>query len=133
MVNIIKHAKNVKNVEITKSKYNKLDYQDNFEVLSGEGFASSASSVVTNKTSEPERSHAEVDYLDLENLIEHEIQELATDVQIDKVADVAYQNHLTVNLDNTIFQDRTAKGIANLVVAKIKDGDDYSLKKASSL
>ncbi|RIB20155.1 hypothetical protein C2G38_2179998 [Gigaspora rosea] len=118
-----KTCKRCKERRDNKGKGNELDHQDNFEVLPGEHSAG----FVTNKNSEPEhRSYAEVDYLDLGDLIEHEIQELTTDAQVDGVADVAYQTHLAVNLDSAMFQDRTAKEIANLVVAKIEDGDDYS-------
>ncbi|KAF0538293.1 hypothetical protein F8M41_007978 [Gigaspora margarita] len=126
-----KTCKRCKERRDNKSKGNELDHQDNFEVLSGEGSAGSACSAVTNENFEPERSYAKVDYLDLEDLIEHEIQKLTTDAQIDGVADVVYQNHLTVNLDNTMFQDRTAKEIANLVVAEIEGAQSESYKDSN--
>ncbi|CAG8495608.1 11060_t:CDS:2 [Scutellospora calospora] len=96
-----------------------LSHQDNFEVLPED---SSAHNIATDENSEPEHgNYIEVDYLDLGDLIEHEIQELTTEAQIDGVADVAYQTHLVVNLDNAVIQDKTAKEIANLIITEIEE------------
>ncbi|CAG8672811.1 11630_t:CDS:2, partial [Ambispora gerdemannii] len=77
-------------------------------------------------------THTEIDYLDLGNFIEHEIQELTAGAHIDGVANIIYQTHLLVCLDVTMVQSKTAKDIAELVITEIESGDDYSwnFKKA---
>ncbi|KAF0556086.1 ATP-dependent DNA helicase pif1 [Gigaspora margarita] len=72
----------------------------------------------------------EVDYLNLGDFIEYEIQELTIGAEIDGVADIAYQTHLVVNMDGAITQDKIAKDIANLIIAEIEGGDDYSFHRA---
>ncbi|CAG8701850.1 12998_t:CDS:1, partial [Ambispora gerdemannii] len=49
-------------------------------------------------------THTEIDYLDLGNFIEHEIQELTAGAHIDEVANIIYQTHLLVCLDVTMVQ-----------------------------
>ncbi|RIB05224.1 hypothetical protein C2G38_2281485 [Gigaspora rosea] len=102
-----------------------LNFQDRFEIPSEESFVQD---MVTDEL--PETDTIKVDYLDLGALIEHEIQELTIGAQIDRVddgvADVAYQTHLVVSMDNAMTQDKTAKEIANLIIAEIEGGDDYS-------
>ncbi|KAF0468863.1 ATP-dependent DNA helicase pif1 [Gigaspora margarita] len=71
-------------------------------------------------------NHIEVDYLDLEDLIEQEIQEMTIGAPTNGVADIIFQTHLVVKLDSTVFHDKTAKEIADLIVAEIEGGDDYS-------
>ncbi|RIB00131.1 hypothetical protein C2G38_2150965, partial [Gigaspora rosea] len=112
--------------EITSLDNHELDSQDNFEILPEED---SAGIIITNENSNPElKDYIEVDYLDLGDFIEHEIQELTIDSQIDGVADIPYYTHLVVNLDSATTQNKTAKEIANLNVAEIEGGDDYSWK-----
>ncbi|CAG8474188.1 6153_t:CDS:2 [Scutellospora calospora] len=78
--------------------------------------------IIISENPEPEqsRNHFEVNYLDLGDLIEQENQELTISVQTEEIADIAYQTHLTVNLNSSIFQDKTSKEIANLVIVEIK-------------
>lgn len=113
---------------IIHSSDDELNNQDNFEVLPEESIAQA---IVIDENENPVseyRNSIEVDFLDLGDLIEHEIQELTIGAQIDGVADIAYQSHLVVNLNSTIIQDKTAKEIANLIIAEIEGGDDYSWK-----
>ncbi|KAF0408513.1 hypothetical protein F8M41_008492 [Gigaspora margarita] len=72
-----------------------LSQQDSFEILSKKGLAHT---ITTAKNYEPEQneSHIEVNYLDLGDLIEQEIQELTIGAQTDGVASIIYQTHLIV-------------------------------------
>ncbi|CAG8682130.1 2885_t:CDS:1, partial [Ambispora gerdemannii] len=81
---------------------------------------------VTGECSETEHIRIEVDYLDMGDFVENEIQELTIESQIDGVANVAYRTQLLVNMDAAITQSKMAKEIANLIVAEIEGGDDYS-------
>ncbi|CAG8699178.1 11918_t:CDS:2, partial [Ambispora gerdemannii] len=45
---------------------------------------------------------------------------------IDGIADVAYKTHLLVQLDIAITQNKIAKEMADLVIAEVEGGDDYS-------
>ncbi|KAF0511656.1 ATP-dependent DNA helicase pif1 [Gigaspora margarita] len=54
------------------------------------------------------------------DLIEHKIQELTISAQIEGVTNVTYQTHLAVHLDSIMSQDKTAKEIANLIIAEIE-------------
>lgn len=64
-----------------------------------------------------------VDYLELGDFIEHEIQELADNINSGKIVDTVYKTNLLVRL-NMDIQD--IKEVANLVVTEIEGGDDYS-------
>ncbi|RIB06748.1 hypothetical protein C2G38_2046558 [Gigaspora rosea] len=67
-----------------------------------------------NVKDEAEHMRIEIDYFDVGNF--------------EGVANTDYQIHLLVNLDAATIQNMMAKDIANLVVAEIEGGDDYSWK-----
>ncbi|CAG8675441.1 7311_t:CDS:2, partial [Ambispora gerdemannii] len=70
-----------------------------------------------------------INYLDVGDFVEHEIRDLTAGANIDRIADVAYKTHLLVQLDIAITQNKTAKEMADLVIAEVEGGDDYSWKK----
>ncbi|CAG8613611.1 11340_t:CDS:2 [Ambispora gerdemannii] len=75
----------------------------------------------------------EINYLDMGDFVEHEIRDLTAGANIDGIADIAYKTHLLVQLDIAITQNKTAKEMADLVIAEVEGGDDYSwngLKKS---
>ncbi|CAG8663291.1 2163_t:CDS:2, partial [Ambispora gerdemannii] len=96
------------------------------EKVSKESEREEHNGTVTGECSEAEHIHVEVDYLDVGDFVENEIQELTIGSQIDGVANAAYQTQLLVNIDAAMTQSKMAKDIANLIVAEIKGGDDYS-------
>ncbi|CAG8523975.1 2266_t:CDS:2 [Cetraspora pellucida] len=64
--------------------------------------------------------YVEVDYLDVGDLIEHQINEL----MVNKTINPIYQAHLLVNMD--IIPNIMTKDVAALVIAEIEYDDDYS-------
>ncbi|KAF0445076.1 hypothetical protein F8M41_003252 [Gigaspora margarita] len=80
---------------------------------------------ITNQETEQANdvTRVNVDYLELGDFIEHEIQELADNINSGKIVDTVYKTNLLVRL-NMDIQD--IKEVANLVVTEIEGGDDYS-------
>ncbi|CAG8698962.1 461_t:CDS:1, partial [Ambispora gerdemannii] len=62
----------------------------------------------------------EINYLDVGDFVEHEIRDLTAGANIDGIADVAYKTHLLVQLDIAITQNKTAKEMADLVIAEVE-------------
>ncbi|RIB06187.1 hypothetical protein C2G38_2046994 [Gigaspora rosea] len=102
-----------------------LIQQDNFEILPKEDITHTTIMIEGPESTQHE-NHIEVNYLDLGDLIEQEIQEMTIGAPTNRVADMIFQTHLVVKLDSTMFYNKTAKEIAGLIVAEIEGGDDYS-------
>ncbi|CAG8784822.1 3510_t:CDS:2, partial [Cetraspora pellucida] len=68
-------------------------------------------------------AHAEVDYIDIRDFIEHKIQKLINNKE------TTYQTHLLVHIDVAV-QDMTLKEVADLVIVKVGNRDNYSWKTA---
>lgn len=66
-------------------------------------------------------------FLELGDLVEHEIRELIDNTNTNNEVEQVYQEHLLVRLDIDI-QNMSLKEIANLVITEIEGGDDYSWK-----
>ena len=78
-----------------------------------------------NVKDEAEYMRIEIDYFDMGNFIENEIQELTESISAHGVADTAYKTQFLVKMNLDAY-NMTAKEIANLIITKIEGGDDFS-------